>query len=85
MTSDLGSKKIIKLDSDDLLKVYSNMLKAKGDGGLGLTPRTVIYTHRTLSSALEVRPEEKKVSSRNLRRKAVVGISSYLTTSPSNY
>jgi integrase len=50
---DLGNKKLMKLNSDDLQQLYSKMLKPKDQGGLGVTPRTVIYTHRTLSTALK--------------------------------
>jgi integrase len=59
---DLGSKKLVKLDSDDLPKVYNKMLRPKDREGLGLTPRTVIYTHRTLSSALKHGVKKKMLS-----------------------
>jgi integrase len=55
----LGNKKIVKLDHSDLEKLYQNMLRSKAEGGLGLTPRTVIYAHRTLSTAIKYGVKKK--------------------------
>ena len=49
----VGSKKLFKLSPVDIQAIYTKMLAAKDKGGLALTPRTVIYTHRVLSSALK--------------------------------
>ena len=48
-----GKGKLSKLAPVDIQKLYAKMLTAKNKGGLGLTPRTVINTHRVLSSALK--------------------------------
>jgi integrase len=49
----VGSMKLTKLAPVDLQAVYAQMLTVKAKGGLALTPRTVINTHRVLSSALK--------------------------------
>ena len=49
----VGKGKLAKLAPVDIQKLYAKMLTAKSKGGLGLTPRTVINTHRVLSSALK--------------------------------
>lgn len=51
--SAVGSKKLAKLSPVDIQAVYTTMLAAEERGGIALTPRTVIYTHRVLSSALK--------------------------------
>jgi len=49
----VGSGKLSKLAPVDIQALYAKMLSAKFKGGYGLTPRTVINTHRVLSSALK--------------------------------
>ncbi len=49
----VGSKKLSKLAPVDIRAIYTKMLAAKDKGRLALTPRTVVYTHRVLSSALK--------------------------------
>jgi integrase len=51
--SAFGSKKLAKLAPIDVQALYTKMLTAKDKDGLGLTPRTVTYTHRVLSSAFK--------------------------------
>ncbi|MEX2535805.1 MAG: tyrosine-type recombinase/integrase [Trueperaceae bacterium] len=49
----LGSRKLPKLAPVEIQTLYSKMLAPKDKDGMGLTPRTVINTHRVLSSALK--------------------------------
>ncbi len=49
----VGKKKLTKLTPIEVQGLYSTMLAPKERNGLGLTPRTVINTHRVLSGALK--------------------------------
>jgi integrase len=49
----LAKKPLGKLTAVDLQNLYREMLKSKEEDGKGLKARTVIYTHRVLSSALK--------------------------------
>jgi integrase len=49
----VGKGKLSKLAPVDIQKLYAKMLSARDKGGHGLTPRTVIDTHRVLSGALK--------------------------------
>ncbi len=49
----LAKKLLGKLTAVDLQNLYGTMLKNKQEDGKGLKPRTIIYTHRVLSSALK--------------------------------
>lgn len=49
----LAKKPLGKLTAIDLQTLYGEMLKSKEQEGKGLKARTIIYTHRVLSSALK--------------------------------
>jgi len=50
---EFGRCKLTQLAPVDVQTLYGKMLTPKEQEGMGLTPRTVINTHRVLSSALK--------------------------------